>query len=378
LSATLFAKQLNRTWFISGPTYDSTSGCTSTASRYENSDVSAGSSNYNSGAASNTDAALRICSSSTDCGAALDPRDNPEADVILPTATTYTGLSPIPLRFGTNVCSLEYTGESPVFTYELERDTGTWVDVGGETLTYAGFTVDPDDRCDPGLAYGLQGTFPLLFGDLRVRVKVSFDGGATYGDFSAWTEFTAADGISGVHMTEWGGGTPDSGDGSSEDFESFFDGVDSHDDIYGSCKLLGLSFDFLGTGESEAGAGDGLPCVWTWIRYAIVPPADANFNYLNRPMDALITRWPLSYVTTSATAILSGITGGGVCPFPTFLSASDDYDGNDLPTIDPCDWFDTVPGLIDANDFASGAVVTLIWCAFAAFCVSEALRFFGE
>jgi len=312
-----------------------------------------------------------------------DPRPDPVTTIVAPTATAY-GISGVPYRFASNVCLDDYAGEEPYVRWQIQKDDGGWTDFASGSSEHFGFYVA--NGCDTGLAYGWGGIpNPILSasfttGDYRIRASSFFTGDISDDDdWGAWTSYVEfsyeSSAYGGGGGGSWGGGTADSGDGSAEDWASFFDGVDSHDDLYGACKLLGLDFNFLGTGESEAGTGDGLPCLWTWVRYALIPPADATFNFVKRPFDALVTRWPLTYITSPWQALTGALTEGGECPFPDFFEGSSGMFGA-LPIVEPCTWLDPIATLIDDNAFVSAALVMFLWCAVVALLIDDAFKFF--
>jgi len=295
--------------------------------------------------------------------------DDPTVSVTLPAATTYGALG-VPFRFATNVCEQDYPDETVTVEWDIEQDDGGWVDVFSGTTSQSSFLVDDAGTCASGMFYGVGGLpdpkLPHVFisGDYRIRVRAQFTGEA-WSAYSSYTEFTVANTpFGGGGGGSWGGGTADSGDGSSEDWNDFFDGVPTHDDQFGACDFWGSD------------ATDGLPCLWSWVRYALIPPADATFNFIKRPFDVLMTRWPLSYVTTTWDSLLVGLSGDGDCPIPTFLAADPDMLGEDLPMVDVCGWLDPIGTYIDDSAFASAAFVFFLWCVFVAFCVEEALKFF--
>jgi len=375
----------NRVWGIGSISFSGDSNCDSTYQRFNSASVIANT-NWDYNAASpNTgqDAAFRICTASTDCGAPLDPRPDPVTTIVAPTATAY-GISGVPYRFASNVCADDYATEAPYVRWQIQKDDGGWTDFSSGSSEHFDFYVA--NGCTTGLAYGWGGvpnpllSAPFTTGDYRIRASSFFTGDISdEDDWGAWTSYVEfsyeSSAYGGGGGGSWGGGDADSGDGSAEDWASFFDGVDSHDDLYGACKLIGLDFNFLGTGESEAGTGDGLPCLWTWVRYALIPPADATFNFVKRPFDALITRWPLTYITSPWQALTGALTEGGECPFPDFFEGSSGMFGA-LPTVEPCTWLDPVATLIDDNAFVSSALVMFLWCAVVALLIDDAFKFF--
>jgi len=271
-----------------------------------------------------------------------------------------------------------------------------------EFNTYAHFTFTTNAAANVGVEWGLTDSYgngaatakagPAFDGTDHERVATSLIVGTTYhyrlcaeqGVPPFPDEYCTDDAtFTTMDVTPFGGGgggswggDADSGDGSHDDWSSFFTDAPSHDTVYGACKLLGLEFNFLGTGDSEHESGDGLPCVWTWISYALFPPAEASFNFVKAPFDALITRWPLTYITSTTKLLLDNVVSGSTCPIPEMFTSSTDMLGKDIPTLDVCDWFSPIPTAIDDNDFASTALLFFVWCCFVVFCVEEAYRFF--
>jgi len=351
LSTPTGTPQLNRTWFIGGPTYDSTSGCTSTSSRYQNSDVSPGSSNYNSGAASNTDAALRICSSSTDCGASLappDPRDPPTTVVVKPEAATYDETD-LPFRFASSVCSADYTGEDPAFEWEIDVDTSGWTSYASGTFDYSGLygllvtSAYTGTTCDSGsLTYGIGAipdsvfTGPFTAGDYRIRVRSTF-GSFTTGDWSDWTNFTTAEGGAS------GGGSGGGGGGSWGGSDTVVPTVPTP-----SCKVF-----------STNGPPDGWSCLWTWVKYSIAVPAGSSIggfftNETTGVFAYIRTRWPIAYLFDVLDAAYDGLTDATPdCPIPSLGETTVAGIGSDpdvtMPGFDLCPILEDTTALLDAD-----------------------------
>lgn len=302
--------------------------------------------------------------------------DEPRATIILPTATEYNETG-VPFRFSSEVCADDYAGETVTAEWEIQKNDSGWSAAFEGTTSQSSFRVDDAGECDTGMYYGIGGLpdprLPHIFtsGNYRIRLRTTFDG-VTFSDWTSYVEFGVGnDPFGGGGGGSWGGGDADSGDGSSEDWNSFFDGVPTHDDIYGACKFLGFD-----AGVSENDTGDGLPCLWSWVRYALIPPAEATFNFVKRPFDTLMTRWPIAYVTTTWTQLEIGLAGDGECPIPEFFAGGNDMFGDDLPTVDACGWLDPIADYIDGSAFAAAAFVFFLWCVFVAFCVDEALKFF--
>jgi len=293
---------------------------------------------------------------------APDPRENPVADVILPSVSTQTPSAPVQFRFGTQVCEQEYAAEVPEYFVEIQKDESGWAAYTSVTLTQSGLLVDPDNRCTPGLAYGKDwSTLISELGDYRVRVSVDFGNG--YGAASSWTTFSLNYGniVGNTGVGNWGGTT---GDGSYQDWTDAVAALPSHDTVYGACDWWGST------------SVDGLPCLWTWVQYIVVPPEETAFNFLQAPFNAIATRWPFVYLTNIYTSLSVGIESSSSCPLPSLFTPTDDYNGVNIATLDTCDFFDGVAAAIDDSSYASTYLPIVVWCGFAAYCIREVYSFF--
>jgi len=295
-------------------------------------------------------------------GDGCDPRPDPVTTVVLPAATEYTTGTNVPFQFDSNVDSSTYPDEADnaMFDMEMQRDDSGFHDV--LMWTDRDVPLNLDDGFYALMGYPDAATIPFTFtpGDYRIRARSKFV--TSYGSWSDWTDFSYASvPFGGGGGGSWGGGSSSSGDGSSEDWNGFFDTVDS---LKPTCNILTWT-------ASQTGA-----CMWEWVRYAVVPPADVTFNFVKRPFDVLMTRWPLIYLTGSWTALQTGMVSGSTCPIPQFFSGSDDMLGQNLPTVDVCSWLSPIPTAINANTTAANAFVVFIYCVFVVFCIDEAVDFF--
>jgi len=296
-----------------------------------------------------------------------------EAIIVKPEATEYNG-GQVPWRFATSVCVDDFPDENGEFYWEIEQqqpDT-SWDPFASGTEETAGFETaasyaDPD--CSTGLTYGFGGLpdpmFGLVFptGTYRIRGQATFSTGT--GDLSAWTTFTMnLMPVGGGGGGSWGGDDA----GGHEDWTDFFDGVPTHDDIYGACNFFSW----------DTNAGDGLDCLWSWIQYAIFPPAEATFDYISRPINTLASRWPFFYMTHAYSVIMGNITTDVACPMPELLGGT--YEGQTLPTVDVCDWTEPTKTFFTSGDgepVVPYLQITL-WLTFIGFCYITVKDFFSE
>lgn len=259
----------------------------------------------------------------------------------------------------TNVSHDDYGSENPTFEYELEywdgdswEDWTTWdedydegngnlMTCGAVTNAYAIVTIP-----NPPLPVFVE---PDTY---RFAGRVEFNG-TDWSDWSSWNEFE-------IDITPYGGGGGGSWgddeleDGTFDDWDTFFDGVPSHDTVYGACDFFSLA----------ASQGDGLDCLWTWIQYAIFPPENYFFDYLRAPIEVLKTRWPFVYITNIKDSILAGFGGeASTCPMPSIFDAT--FLGQSVPEVDLCDWFSSVSGYFTANQTAEDIAITVVYILLA-------------
>jgi len=319
------------------------------------------------------------------------PAPSPVTTVVYPENDgIYHGFN-VPMRFATDVCEYNHQDLEPYFDAIIEKAanadcTGDWTYYGivaGSTPEF--FTAGSYGSCAEGLTYGygsfasgsdlnLNAYFPT--GCYRIQARVQFPP-EEYGDWSDYSQFqviTPYGGGSTDNEVTWSGG--DATDGGEESWDTYFDAVPTHDDVYGACKLFGFDFNFLGTGESESASGDGLPCLWSWIKYGIKPPGDALFNYVSKPFAVLGSRWPFVYATNFYTQFQQGIAAAGTCPLPSIPATEFGESGVSTPEVDFCDWVSPVAGYIEGTGFET-IIVYIIYITLAGFALDSARAFFS-
>jgi len=116
--------------------------------------------------------------------------------------------------------------------------------------------------------------------------------------------------------------------------------------------------------------------VWEWVRYIVVPPSDGFFDLISKPIDTLLTRWPLTYITQILSNGASGFADGTACPLPTFGGTS--YNGQSTPTVDPCDWFDGIATTVQNNTVVRTILVTVIYLGLGLAVYYTGIAFFFE
>jgi len=165
-----------------------------------------------------------------------------------------------------------------------------------------------------------------------------------------------------------GGGSWGDGDatGGAVDWQNFFDNVPSHDDVYGACDFFSLA----------ATQGDGLDCLWSWIQYAVWPPAEGFIDLVSQPLNTLQTRWPLVYLTSFYGAAVDGINGLSSCPLPVLTGNS--YGGTTLPTITPCNYTATITTTFtNSSAFQIGGVL-FVWLGLITAALAAMREFFKK
>jgi len=313
------------------------------------------------------------------------PAPSPEVTVVYPEDDGVYGSFDVPLRLATNVCVYNHEDAEPYYDAIIERAdnadcTGDWTYYGivaGSTPTF--FTAGSYGSCSEGLTYGygsledgnlkLNAFFPN--GCYRLQARVQFPP-EEYGDWSDYSQFQVI--TTYANDVNWSEGQ--TGDPGEESWSTFFAGVPTHDDEYGACKLFGFDFNFLGTGESESASGDGLPCLWSWVKYALWPPGDAIFNFVSKPFSVLGTRWPFIYATSFYTEFQQGIASADVCPLPPIPATEFGESGISTPEVDFCDWVSPIAGYIENTTFET-MIVYLIYIGLAGFALDSARAFFS-
>jgi len=340
--------------------------------RYSSTDQCGGNRQANSG----QDMIFRL---SDAAGGASDARDSVVSTVLKPEAgvPAFSSVGGVPYRFATSVCVGDYPGESPDAVYDVEKNdepdgSGSWTDLGGYTVTYDDNPLNQSAAavgvtCDSGTTvYGFgaipDARLPLYeTGYYRVNFVSGFGGGHPDSDPSDWVEFTIGPDI------PYGGGSGGSwdsggaGSGGATDWNAFLDSAPA-----------APTCDFWGTADDE-----GLNCVWTWIRYIIVPPTDGFFDLISQPVIKLSTRWPFAYITNIVNSISEGIgSGGQACPLPSFGGGT--YNDIDVDTVSPCEWFDSIGDAVEANATAEGILVTVTYFGLGLAVFYRARKFFSS
>jgi len=140
------------------------------------------------------------------------------------------------------------------------------------------------------------------------------------------------------------------------------DNYPSHDTQYGACDFWGSA------------AGDGLECVFSWVKYALFPVDNSLTGALFAPVETLAGRWPFAYIAAPINAFFTGFENGA-CPFPAGGFAGGEYDGFQTDNLDFCDLLDTADfdGLIEDYPWQINAIVMVIyfWLGFYLFKIAR-------
>ena len=176
-------------------------------------------------------------------------------------------------------------------------------------------------------------------------------------DWGAWTDDTHFTVVAHV-----GGGA------NSSAFDEFFDSLPSHDDVYGACKFLGFD-----SGVSENATGDGLPCLWSWVKYIFFPQLASSFDIIGDLFDVIKSKWPLYYVTQLVESVKMGLVTDPVCPIPevesfTMYSVS-------VPGFTLCDSFTELAGVVDNDSVSYSIFVIAVYVMLAVGLMEVGLRF---
>jgi len=145
------------------------------------------------------------------------------------------------------------------------------------------------------------------------------------------------------------------------------DWVDLYPDqatVYGSCDLWGSS------------TGDGLPCIWSWVKYILVPQTEPFGDLLRAPMETLRTRWPVTYLTVLPQAFLFGLNNPyEYCYLPQIPEIT--ILGITNPGFNTCTILTNAdyPDLIDGVPALKDLIIVSIYGAFALLWLKLALRF---
>lgn len=297
----------------------------------------------------------------------LDPRDDPVTTIVYPEDDDeYESLLNARYRVYTDVCYSEYGSEDPTFDFVVEYWDGdsweSWTTWSEDYSDGNGLLIN-NGSC---LAYGLGDIYqdpliPDITQDNLYRIKAR----ATFtetGSYTTENEFT-------LDTIPYGGGSGGSwgDDGSSggwDSWDTFLDSLPTHDSIYGSCDFFSLA----------ASQGDGLDCLWSWIQYAIFPPEDFLFNFIEAPFATLADRWPFAYITSIISEIEDGVSGSGTCPLPSLFGDESGL-GQDVDELDMCDWFDPIDDYFTANQTAEDTFEVVVWLIFAGAVFATAQRF---
>jgi len=172
----------------------------------------------------------------------------------------------------------------------------------------------------------------------------------------------------GVPVGAGGGGSwgDEGSSGGDVDWNSFFDGVATHDEEYGACDLWGSD------------SVDGLNCIWSWIKYAIWPPSVGFVNLVEQPMEVISSSWPFAYFTNFYNAIKIGVVSNSECPIPSVGGATATINSVDRGTVSSnnlCDYADSITEVIDQGDNPF-YINIFLWLALVGHAISVGVRFF--
>jgi hypothetical protein len=272
------------------------------------------------------------------------------------------------------------SGLSPTLHTVVQKNSlndcsGSWTDYATDDQPYDGYGVTVDGHAVYAFGGSPDPTMNINFVDGCYQAKSRTDfSGHPNGQYSGWNEFAifstaVAQAASGSWLNI--GGTV-----GAEDWISAVNSIPSHDTTYGACKLWGISFNFLGTGTSETNAGDGLPCVWTWIQYAIIPPSTSDtFDFISLPIRTLLTRWPASYLTLSYTNFMAHLRYDTQCPIPT--TGGETLLGTELPVFDLCSYASTATAAVTANSTVVQYLIIGLWIGLVGYSLSIMKEFFS-
>jgi len=155
----------------------------------------------------------------------------------------------------------------------------------------------------------------------------------------------------------WGG----TGTGGFGDWDTFFDDAVA---AQPSCDFWGFD------------AGEGLDCLWLWVRYAFVPPEEVEYNYLQGPWTTLATRWPINYLSEAWVAAESGLFQDDACPIPDITAVEYGTTGVESPEVVPCDWFDDMSTIVAGSAALETVIILGLWVSFVLYGISLIKRFF--
>lgn len=299
--------------------------------------------------------------------ATIDPRTNPVTTIVVPTDDDeYDSLLDPRYSVYTDVCYADYGSEDPTFDFVVEYWTGAawaaWTSWSEDYSDGNGLLIN-NGSC---LAYGIGDISqnPLI-PDItvnhlyRIKARATFTATGSYTTENEFTVDTLAPWAGGGGGGSWDGQGNDDWDG----WDTFFDGVPSHDTVYGACDFFSLA----------STQGDGLDCLWSWIQYAVWPPQDYLFDYITAPLDTLSTRWPFVYITNIISEVESGVTGTGTCPLPTLFGGT--FLGQSVSSVNLCTWFSSTSGYFTANQSAEDTFEVVIWLVFAVAVFERAKHF---
>jgi len=320
---------------------------------------------------------VETCTADDTIDTLSDRRTSPISSFSLPTSNYSSSL--VTYKAKNNVCINDYAGEALTFEFYAEKNSaldcgGSWSLYGTEEVTYAAHPLLQSETaaCYSGLAYGVGGipdpTFAGAFENGCYRMKVrSKVGSGSYGSYTSTATFT----VGSLPVGGGGGGSwgddDEGGAAGQGTWQTELDAVPSHDTVYGACDFWGST------------SGDGIECLWSWIKYFIFPPADVGvIDFLSLPMQTLGSRWPFVYFTTFVARWQAAISGDGDCPLPSFFTATDDYAGVNIPTFNACTPADQIAGVIEANSTAVSYIQIILWVSLVGFSVVAFKDFFSQ
>lgn len=110
---------------------------------------------------------------------------------------------------------------------------------------------------------------------------------------------------------------------------------------------------------------DGLACLWSWLKYLIIPPTDSFFNVLAMPFEAISAAWPFVYIRDTVGNVLGGFEydADAVCPLPDLGGGT--AMGSALPDWTICDWVEDAAAAVTGNSTAVDVFEALIYAALA-------------
>ncbi|MBN1585727.1 hypothetical protein JW899_05185 [Candidatus Uhrbacteria bacterium] len=284
------------------------------------------------------------------------------ATVVKPEESAEYAPGTVPYRVASNICASEHPDETPYMWLWAEWwDGDSWEDGGSRLYEWDGFlTAGSYGNCGEGLTYG-WGSLPVdpmaewiqADGDWRMTAQVV--SGEIEGEWSPAVEFSVSTGMGNPGDPGWFGdsttvswGEFPGSDGDDEGTWQAF--VDAAEEGKPTCSFNLFSGD----------DGDGLSCVWSWIRYGIIPPEDAPRNIIASVWVKVRTRWPLAYIPQVASSIYGGMTAsGGICPLPDIEGV--EVAGMTVPGIDLCAISEEAAGWMDTDDWLSNWIAIAIW-----------------